>query len=207
MSRGKEKINNKKFKINSDERKIKKLIKAENDKQKKKAKRVKSKREITSKKVSREEQLAVIQSREKKVKVKKAEPNLDIYDNNYKKEQDKRLMMWAGVTFFMVLILFVWVLNIKKVFNNIETDETAARFNWSEIKGDFTETIGQVKENWNELKQIKIQEEDLNKLPENIAEGELSKEEIVELKGRLEELEKKLEAGIEEVDNNVKNIK
>lgn len=115
--------------------------------------------------------------------------NTKIEDENIHEEfveRDKRLIMWTGVTFFMVLILFVWITNTKKIFNTISTNEDVEEFNWDEIRKGFDETMNDFKEGMEELNNLDQQatttSEELN-----------STEDIAELKARLEELEMKLE--------------
>ncbi|MFH1522440.1 MAG: hypothetical protein ABIE43_01315 [Patescibacteria group bacterium] len=118
------------------------------------------------------------------------------------KEGDKKLMMWAGVTFFMVIILFFWILNIRSSFKRVEKD-TFSQFDWSEIKDEFSQTMGQVKEEIEKLENAKTNETvesglsadaGFNPEQQEIAENglpeskdiELSIESIDKLKNKLE---------------------
>ena len=116
-------------------------------------------------------------------------------------QDDKRLLMWAGVSFFMVLILFFWVLNMKNVFKpDIDNNSAEEENNWSEITNEFSETMEEIKTG---LSEFKDQAAEAPKI-ENTAEGERGvlpsadaipkeEDEIKILKERLEELEKKME--------------
>jgi hypothetical protein len=123
-------------------------------------------------------------------------------------ERDKKLMMWAGVSFFMILILGFWVLNIKSVFKGAtEARENPQKFEWGKITNEFDQTIEQIKEGLNELKQASVTdnistttEDNLNAsnfLPVSEDIGSSSPEEggdLEELKVRLKELEGEIES-------------
>jgi len=51
-----------------------------------------------------------------RIKINKEGKKVILSGQEEKVERDKKLMMWAGVSFFMVLILALWVLNIKSIF-------------------------------------------------------------------------------------------
>ncbi len=105
-------------------------------------------------------------------------------------EKDKRLIMWSGVTFFMALILTLWVFNMKTVFKSVEGENEPAGFEWRETTNELSKTINEFKTNWNEIKV----ESNLNNTvdSENASSSELTKDEIEELKIKIEELEIKL---------------
>jgi len=115
---------------------------------------------------------------------------LDEYNYNENIERDKKLMMWAGVCFFMVLILFFWIINIKSVFNIKEVNNVnnKSQFNWQEITDNFNKTM-------DEIKNIKSEMDNYNEegATSNNEDMELSQEEMLELRERLLELEKKLD--------------
>jgi len=71
-----------------------------------------------------------------------------------KVERDKRLMMWAGVAFFMVLIFGVWIFNLKNIFKTTEIKNTnnSAVQEWDKIADEFSKTLEKVKEGMAELK-------------------------------------------------------
>jgi hypothetical protein len=101
-------------------------------------------------------------------------------------EKDKRLIMWSGVTFFMALILTLWIFNMKTIFKGVESDNQETGFEWRETTDELTQTISEFKKNWDE---IKI--EDVSTSTASSSD-ELTKEDITELKLRIEGLETKL---------------
>lgn len=71
-----------------------------------------------------------------------------------KLQRDKRLILISGVTFFMVLIVSVWFINIREVFNSVPAyDEDDTTFSWKELSEEFKDNIEQMKE---EIEEIKI---------------------------------------------------
>ena len=163
-----------------------------------------SKKNVASKKVKKEELLEISQEWKKLHQQEKTEPEkketIRGKPDDKKTQDDKRLLMWAGASFFMVLILFFWILNIKNVFKADIGNNTEKDINWNEITNEFSEAMEDIKSGLSEFKDqaAEMQEE------ENISGGERavlpSSDEISEeenkieiLKERLEELEKKVE--------------
>ncbi len=131
-----------------------------------------------------------------------------------KKERDKRMILWAGVSFFMVLIFAFWIFNLKQTFKQIESENTGGEdFEWSKITDDFSKTMGEMKKNIAEIKKftdtaenyetststaIKVStstEDKIISTSTSAQQGDLG--ELEELKAKLEELEKKLNMDIE----------
>ena len=119
-------------------------------------------------------------------------------------EQDKRLMMWAGVAFFMVLIFGVWIFNLKNVFKtteNINTNNSAVQ-EWDKIADEFTKTLEKVKEGMAELKEVETEEEGrdiFSEIATSTDDAVISEDdEIEELKKRLKELENQIKADEEQ---------
>lgn len=132
-----------------------------------------------------------------------------------KVEPDKKLMMWAGVSFFMVLILAGWVLNIKSIFEKTERAKDTRQFEWGKITNEFNQAMEQIKKGVEELKRINIEDDistttnDVNGLLPESQNTEISPsdslandggqlkaengESLEELKNRLRELEEKIE--------------
>jgi hypothetical protein len=118
----------------------------------------------------------------------------------YDAEKDKKLIMWTGISFFMILILFLWVLNINKIFktsnlnNNINND-------LENVSGNFFENFNEIMDGINEFKtlienssnsnivdnEIQLENEEQQGFPESI-----SQEEHMELVRKIEELENEL---------------
>jgi len=175
--------------------KNKKKTEAITGKKGKKEKGVKGKlrRGNKAKKDSEEELLDVSRGwKKQRASLVKVDQRLVKRDADYsqKDEQDKRLMMWAGVAFFMILILFFWILNIRKSFNNGNQIDSRGGIDWGEMKENFDETMEQMKEGIKEFKAATEEEVDTG---DDIKKEQLNENEMDELKQRLKEIEKKLE--------------
>lgn len=105
-------------------------------------------------------------------------------------EKDKRLIMWSGVTFFMSLILVFWIFNIKSIFKTNEAEKQDLGFELTNMTGELGRSIGEFRKSWEEAKTEKVF--DLEKDANTATSSELTKEEIEELKIKIEELEEKL---------------
>jgi len=97
-------------------------------------------------------------------------------------EFHKKMIMWSGISFFMVLVFVVWIFNTKQIFQ--ETAKSSAPDKTQEL-GDifqeFNSAMQEVKEGLDSLENIE-KEGNKNKLPVN---DEADK--IDELKAILEE--------------------
>lgn len=130
-----------------------------------------------------------------------------VFNQEEKIEHDKKLMMWAGVSFFMILFIILWFANMKNVFKQVEQGrDNSKQFEWDKITDEFSQTIDQIKESLDELKQISTVDNISSSTEDNI-NGYLPKNEnasttlditngagedqesILELKDRLKELE------------------
>jgi len=199
---------------------IKKTIKKTVAKKPKKA-AVKRKAVKTSVKTKK---TRVVAAKKRKITHKDIERTIDEIDMGsiIKKERDKRMILWAGVSFFMILIFAFWIFNLKQTFKRIESENTGGDdFEWSRISDDFSKTMGEMKENLAEIKKFTDTAENyetgtstaltasssaasvISTSTEEkiISTGTPSEkdglDEIEELKARLEELENKLNADIE----------
>ena len=113
----------------------------------------------------------------------------------FKIEREKRLIMRSGVTFFMMLIVFFWVINVKNLFKNTE----AQNFNnlpsaeWQDIEDEFSETMEEIKSRLSELKpEVNLNEANSTTSPSQAQQlpaddNELNQDKIEELKDKLEE--------------------
>lgn len=76
-------------------------------------------------------------------------------DKSEKEERDKRMVMWLGIIFFMVLIIGFWIYNIRSVFRSDNTNnKSVSQFDWEKIKGEFRKATEEVKNNMAELKKL-----------------------------------------------------
>ncbi len=130
--------------------------------------------------------------------------------NTYQKQEeqkDRTLLMWAGVTFFMVLIGFVWIMNTKRVFQETKLSAPESDVNWSELGEGISDTWGTLKQELGEIKKMNqassTDDQASTLLDTEVAtstqkSGELSAEEFEELKQKLKEIEDKLNTTNEE---------
>ena len=139
-----------------------------------------------------------------------------IYSSQEEKiEHDKKLMMWAGVSFFMILFIILWLANMKNVFKQVEQGrDNSEQFEWNKITDEFSQTMGQIRESLNELKQAALIDNTSSSTAENLnnylpanedasttqefidgGAGSAGKEQdnILELKERLKDLEDNLD--------------
>jgi hypothetical protein len=122
-------------------------------------------------------------------------------DNN-SDEKDKKLLLYSAVTFFLVLILFLWIFNLPSILNSktIEEEETD-NFNWADITDTLKKTWSGFSDNWNETS-VEFENE-IEKNPD-IFVGSTSTEEVSTSTVDVEEFEdmqtelKKLEKALEE---------
>ena len=127
-------------------------------------------------------------------------------------EKDRKLLMWAGVIFFMILIAAGWLYNAKRVFeeNKIEgKNESMFNFeNWDKMTNELSDKVIQMKEDLESLKEFKGSEEEpmnassserdlfATSTEESIATTteEIDEEKDNATKTQLEQLKEKLEA-------------
>ena len=74
-------------------------------------------------------------------------------------EREKRIVMWSGVTFFMLLVGFFWIYNIKQVIesNHLENSDSIS---WLDMTNDMDGKFSQIKEEMAKVKKF-AQEADL----------------------------------------------
>ena len=145
------------------------------------------------------------------IKIDKESKKIILPGQEEKIERDKKLMMWTGVSFFMVLILGFWILNIKSIFKEAkDVGNNSSRFEWNKITNEFDQTMEQIKKGLEELKQMNITDNISTSTEDNVntinlllgdksigssspAAGEPTEESLEELKIRLKDLEQKLD--------------
>ncbi len=125
-----------------------------------------------------------------------------------KVERDKRFMMWAGVTFFMILIAFFWLYNTKQAFERSSREENNnfTLTDWQKLTDEVSEKMSQMKQDWENIESFN---EASTSSPAGLPASEsvereqplfttstelkITQEELDKLKERLGELEQKLE--------------
>ena len=131
-------------------------------------------------------------------------------------EKDKKLLLYSAVSFFLVLIVFLWLFNLPSILKSktIEEDE-ANNFNWSEISDTLKDTWSSFSDNWSEVskdleKEVKDDKEKNNagifvgstSTPE-IATSTVDRQEFEDMQDDLKRLEEALEkANMEKQNNN-----
>ncbi|MEA3398117.1 MAG: hypothetical protein U9R06_00020 [Patescibacteria group bacterium] len=117
-----------------------------------------------------------------------------------KLEKDKRLILISGVTFFMVLILFFWVYNIKNMFKDqvLNNAEETKITDWELLTNEIGDSIKNIKDDIVEIKTFAdtasttlSATSSQFKLPDSgqaSSSREISEAEINNLKTKLEEI-------------------
>jgi len=75
-----------------------------------------------------------------------------------KVEKDKRLIMWTGITFFIVLIIGFWLMNIKSILriNPVsQSVDSSSQINWNSFREELNKTMTQIKQNLSEINQLR----------------------------------------------------
>jgi hypothetical protein len=68
-----------------------------------------------------------------------------------KEEKEKHTALWAGVLFFMLLIVFLWVLNTKSLFEYFNFNKKK-KINLDQFSQEFNQTLNEVSAKVGEMK-------------------------------------------------------
>src|SRR6056297_3873160 len=71
-----------------------------------------------------------------------------------KMERDKKLLMGAGIVFFMSLIVILWVFNIQRTFQNTGLTNSRNQEGISEFTQDFSSTMDDIKKEVKSFKTV-----------------------------------------------------
>jgi hypothetical protein len=131
---------------------------------------------------------------------KKLKRNNGSRDNNGD-EKDKKLLLYSAVAFFLVLILFLWIINLPSVLNSKTINEQETdNFNWGEITDNLKKTWSNFSDNWKETnvdleKEIKNNPDIFvsNTSTEEISTSTVDVKEFEDMQKELKKLEKALE--------------
>ncbi len=141
---------------------------------------------LMEKELEKEQKRKILEtSRLLKEKERQAEPQID-----YEGDSHKRLAMWTGVIFFMVLIFFIWVYNIKATFRQTIDKSGKEEINLNQFTDDFKKTFDKIKSNFSEIKE---------NLKATSTKPAIKEEEIAELKNKLEAMGDKIGTSTEEI--------
>ncbi|MBI4812589.1 hypothetical protein HY798_04120 [Candidatus Falkowbacteria bacterium] len=68
-----------------------------------------------------------------------------------KSERDKKLIMWSGIVFFMVVILAGWIFSMKKMFKETELKGSNSEINWVKMAQDLDKTMDEMKKGLSQI--------------------------------------------------------
>jgi hypothetical protein len=91
------------------------------------------------------------------IKKVKAEAEKSIASQSVDKNKEfrqKQTIMWSGIVFFMILIIFVWTYNIKKTFKDVENNSSEQSLNvdLDKIGEELSARMKEMKANLEEIK-------------------------------------------------------
>jgi|GEM_PF-3065799 len=90
----------------------------------------------------------------KAINRKKKTPTVLTPEHQEKLEREKRIAMWAGVTFFIILIAIVWAFNFRNVVNGVRTiskQPAAAGIKIEDTVANFKDMMAETKKHMEEL--------------------------------------------------------
>ena len=69
-------------------------------------------------------------------------------------EREKRMIMWSGITFFMVLIVCFWIYNASQIFKSseIKSDSEFTLDDWDKMSQEMGERLRQLKSGLEEIR-------------------------------------------------------
>ncbi len=135
--------------------------------------------------------------------------------DNEADSKDKKLLLWSAVSFFLVLIVFLWLLNISSILKSKTiNEEQVDNFQWEEISNTLKHTWSDFKDNLSNAGQELDQEfkknpnifDNNSTSTEELATTTVDVDEFEKMKAELRGLEERLqEEKIEEENNLDKN--
>jgi len=173
----------------------------------KKLNKIKHKEKVKIRKVKpRKDSVTQTKARIKNTKrPRRAKKTIDNREMEVKSDREKQLIISTGVTFFMVLIAFFWIINVSQVFEKMRIasdDDNDLAGTWQELSEGLGQRLDQMKVNLDKIDELKdnLIAEQYNatatrKLPSNdlgletstsTAKEDISADEIIKLKEILE---------------------
>jgi hypothetical protein len=150
------------------------------------------------------------------LRTEKAEEPLSEIEYAEKLEKEKRIVMWSGVAFLMLAIIIIWFLNIRNVFRAIPQSNAGDSLDWKEITDNFSKSMDEAKSSFEEIRKLPEQaatsspavlpdDDSASGIPSGgeknsaaISPTDVSdpaeQADLSELKKKIDELEKKLQA-------------
>jgi len=126
-------------------------------------------------------------------------------------DHDKKIIMWSGVSFFMVVIFGFWLFNISLVFKRQPVSEAKSQLNIEDITENFNKTMEEINKNLNKYDSLTatsspseiasstgatssavLPDTESSTSTPSSAESTVTPEEINQLKMQLRELENRL---------------
>lgn len=127
---------------------------------------------VKKKSLKREKEMADLLEEKKTVKGKslkrrkkrqeEKEVPFDGVSSYEKLEKEKRMIMWSGVTFFMILVIVFWAYNVKQIFVAMKIESKESEFqidSWKEMTQDIGNQIKEIKDVVGEFKDVEIEKE------------------------------------------------
>jgi len=72
-------------------------------------------------------------------------------------EKDKKLIMWSGIIFFIVLIIGFWLMNSKSILrinSSSQNKDSSSQIKWNSFKDELNKTMTQIKQQLSEINQL-----------------------------------------------------
>ena len=100
-------------------------------------------------------------------------------------EKDKRLIMWSGIIFFIVLIIGFWLMNIKSILrinSSSQSKDSNGQINWNSFRDELNKTMVEIKQRLSEINQL----QQVNQLSSSTdAQSSLTPDQVNQLKNNL----------------------
>jgi hypothetical protein len=80
----------------------------------------------------------------------------------------KQMIIWSGVSFFMILIIFFWAVNIKKIIGSGIEEKAIDNSSFSELNEELSANLEAIKENLEDLKEIGDKTKDLKDYTQSV---------------------------------------
>jgi hypothetical protein len=99
-------------------------------------------------------------------------------------ERDKKILLWSGISFFMVMIVILWSFNIKSTFCSIERDQGASHTSAATEQESIDDIVEEIK---GEFESVKEAFEEQEREREDQGKTDDAREYINKLKQNLQE--------------------
>ena len=81
-------------------------------------------------------------------------PSADEVIHRARVEKEKRIAMWSGVSFLMLLVVFFWFINTKNMIlqNRSQGSQSGLAEIWQDSGRDFEESLAEIGQEWEQVK-------------------------------------------------------